>query len=112
MNEDRSALFGAKQNDYATGDALSNFKRMRAACALFDINPARSAEDNALYLGMLKLDRYCNLRGREPQNEGVRDTVLDWHNYIDLAYANRCEEWQIMADVVNRAKEMQDEEKA
>ncbi len=35
------------------------------------------------------MDRWCNLlnKGTPPKNESIRDTVLDLHNYIDLAYA-------------------------
>ena len=37
---------------------------------------------------MLKIDRICNLKRKEvsPENESVKDTVVDLHNYIDLLY--------------------------
>ena len=45
--------------------------------------------DVAVFLLLLKLDRWTNLRSKDakPENEGVVDTVYDFHNYIDLGYA-------------------------
>ncbi len=96
VEQDRFALMGGKRQDYATEDVLSNFKRMSEVCRLLDIDPRRSPADNARYLMMLKVDRWCNLarKGTPPVNESVRDTIHDLHNYIDLAYAcevDRCE---------------------
>lgn len=85
----RMDLLTSKGADYAHDeDALANFKRMRTICAQLDVNPARSPADCALFLALLKLDRWCNLRrkGTEPKHESVQDTVKDLHNYIDLAY--------------------------
>ena len=90
LAQKRIALSAKKSADYATDeDALSDFKRVHVICAQFGIDPRRSPADCALFLTVLKMDRYCNLRnkGAEPQNESTEDTILDWHNYIDLAYA-------------------------
>lgn len=89
INNDRMNLMRGKGQDYADEDALSNFKRMRALCFILDINPRQSAGDCAMFLVMLKIDRLMNLRrqDKEPANESVRDTVLDLHNYVDLALA-------------------------
>lgn len=89
INRERLELMVGKSHDYAGEDALSNFKRMSDLCAILQICPEESAEDCALFLAVLKLDRYCNLRaeGKTPDNEGVVDTIMDLHNYIDLAYA-------------------------
>ena len=86
--EERLHVFADKSNDYATEDALSNFKRMNILCKTLDIDVRRSAGDCARYLMMLKVDRWCNLvgYGKEPKNESIKDTVMDEHNYIDLAY--------------------------
>lgn len=105
VHEKRLRLFGAKRSDYATEDVLSNFKRMCNMCHILNINPSRSSEDAALFLILLKMDRYCNLRGREAANESVEDTVMDWHNYIDLCYACRTETDEFNRDVIGRAKE-------
>ena len=89
MHMDRCGLLIEKNKDYATGDFLSNFKRMNQLCKILDIDVRRSPGDCARFLMMLKVDRWCNLLSKEqsPQNESIKDTVLDLHNYIDLAYA-------------------------
>ena len=86
--ETRLHVFADKSNDYATDDALSNFKRMNILCKTLDIDVRRSPGDCARFLQVLKLDRKCNLlsKGVEPKNESIKDTVMDEHNYIDLAY--------------------------
>ena len=88
--DDRMKLMWSKRHDYADEDALANFKRMQQICHILDINPQQSAGDCARFLMMLKIDRWCNLlkRSEEPANESMRDTLLDLHNYIDLAYAS------------------------
>ena len=82
-------LCQAKGDDYATEDVLSNFKRMNVLCQTLDIDVRRSPSDCARFLLMLKIDRRCNLarKGKKPENESVFDTILDLHNYVDLAYA-------------------------
>ncbi len=84
----RYGLLIGKSHDYATDDVLSNFKRMNILCKTLDIDVRRSPGDCARFLQVLKLDRKCNLlsRGVEPKNESIKDTVMDEHNYIDLAY--------------------------
>ncbi len=86
--ETRLHVFADKSNDYATDDALSNFKRMNILCKTLDIDVRRSPGDCARFLQVLKLDRKCNLlsKGVEPKNESIKDTVMDEHNYSDLAY--------------------------
>lgn len=85
----RMNLMGGKRNDYADEDALSNFKRMQQLCEILDIQPSKRATDCARFLMLLKIDRWCNLsrKGVNPLNESVRDSILDLHNYIDLAEA-------------------------
>ena len=98
----RTALSSKKSKDYANADYLSNFKRMHIMCKTLDIDPRRSPADCALFLTLLKLDRWTNLRskGVAPQNEGVVDTIYDFHNYIDLGYA---------CDVSSRGKDIRAE---
>lgn len=86
---ERSKLMLGKAEDYANTDVLANFKRMSDLCEILQINPGKTPTDCALFLMLLKIDRWCNLRnkGTSPQNESVKDTVNDLHNYIDLAYA-------------------------
>jgi len=88
--EARMKLMGGKSDDYASQeDTLSNFKRMNVLCKTLDVDPRRSAFDCAMFLELLKTDRICNLhkKGTTPKNESVRDTVMDKHNYLDIAYA-------------------------
>jgi len=78
-----------KAGDYADKDVLANFKRISELVKLLDIDPRRSPTDYALFMAVMKIDRWCNLRskGTPPKNESILDTVMDLHNYIDLAYA-------------------------
>jgi len=89
MHLNRCDLLIDKNKDYATEDFLSNFKRMHQLCKILDIDVRRSPGDCARFLMVLKVDRWCNLisKGTPPKNESIRDTVLDDHNYTDLAYA-------------------------
>lgn len=88
VHDDRMKMIAGKAQDYATEDVLSNFKRMTILCKELDIDVRRSPGDCARFLFLLKLDRWCNLnkKGAVPLNESIRDTVLDGHNYWDLAY--------------------------
>ena len=93
IHEDRTSLLLSKAHDYATDDVLSNFKRMNTICTQLNINTARSAWDCAMFLLVLKLERWCNLtnKGETPKHERIEDTVKDLHNYIDLAYGCQIE---------------------
>lgn len=98
----RIELMIDKSHDYSDDeDTLANFKRMQQICKILHIAPQRSPGDCARFLMMLKVDRWCNLvnSGKPPANESVRDTVIDLHNYIDLADASDCE--QASADLTN-----------
>ena len=90
----RCALLISKGDDYAGEDVLANFKRMSQLCNLLRVDPAGSATDAALFLALLKLDRWTNLRskGTMPKNEAIKDTIYDLHNYIDLAYTSSIDE--------------------
>ena len=89
IHKARTALSSRKSADYANADYLSNFKRMHTLISTLDIDPRRSPTDCAMFLLVLKLDRWTNLRskGTAPVNESVVDTIYDFHNYIDLGYA-------------------------
>lgn len=90
IEESMRAITLSKRHDYADDeDVLQNFKRVSAMCKLLNIQPKESPADFALLMTVLKLDRYCNLRNKkaQPKNETVVDTVVDWHNYINLAFA-------------------------
>lgn len=79
-------ISGSKGHDYAGDDILQNFRRMKAACTLYDINPSLRTEDVFLFYILIKLDRLVNLlhNNKEPQNESVQDTLKDWTMYIKL----------------------------
>ena len=84
----RMSMLIDKGRDYANEDILSNFKRMSRLTEILGITPSSSSTDCALFLALLKLDRWCNLRRQKvsPTNESLKDTIQDLHNYIDLAY--------------------------
>ncbi len=84
----RIEALNSKGHDYSTDDTLSNFKRMAKLCEILNIDVQRSPADCARYLMILKVDRWCNLvgSGKKPKNESIKDTVIDLHNYVDLAY--------------------------
>lgn len=88
LTKKRLSLYHSKSADYATTDALSNFKRVSSIVGLLRID-ASTPGGYARLMVVLKLDRWCNLlaEGKDPQNESVEDTILDLHNYIDLGYA-------------------------
>ena len=75
IERSRQILF-SKGNDYANTDRLSNFKLAGTICGL---NP----EMNCLSLIATKVARLGVLlnSGKEPDNEGVRDSVIDLVNY-------------------------------
>jgi len=77
-----------KSHDYATGDVLSNFKRLAEAAGAIDIDVA-TPHGYALFMVLLKLDRLNNLmkNHKAPKNESIEDTVIDAQNYLDLAEA-------------------------
>ena len=90
MTEERIALSAKKSADYATGDdALRNFKAVANICGDLELDVQYDPAACALFLLIVKLARYCNLRdtGEPPKNEAIMDTILDMHNYLDLAYA-------------------------
>ena len=92
--QQRIELCVRKGQDYADEDCLANFKRMNTLCKTLDVDPRRSPIDCALFLALLKVDRWQNLRcrGNDPKNEAIIDTVLDLQNYLDLAYTCSLEE--------------------
>ena len=95
LDRKRQSLSVGKSKDYATEDILSNFKRMSLVCKTLDIDVRRSPADCARFLLLLKLDRWCNLakkEGESPVNEAVSDTVMDFLNYVNLAYACEVDE--------------------
>lgn len=67
-----------KGNDYADFDRLSNFKRAGEICGL-------SAEQQCLSLIATKVARLgVLLAGKTPNNESIRDSVLDLATYSFL----------------------------
>jgi len=83
LEREATALSERKRKDYATTDVLSNFKRVASILSVLlrlEIRP----EDMAMVHLVHKLDRIYNLRGREPGNEAVRDSILDAINYLRL----------------------------
>ena len=90
----RIELFHKKNQDYASEDALSNFKRLALVCEIWHIDITRP--DGVADFNILeKLDRYFNLKwqGKTPKNESLADTfVIDLPNYIDLSWALQVEE--------------------
>lgn len=84
----REAIMIKKSEDYSTDtDALLNFKQVSKVCFILGIDPSTRSEDAVFFFVIHKLQRWLNLRNRDPKNESVQDTIDDLHNYIDLAYA-------------------------
>jgi len=93
----RQAIMEAKSEDYSMDtDALLNFKQVGKVCKVMGIDPANGPEDAAMFFVIHKMQRYLNLRDRDPMNESVQDTIDDWHNYIDLAHAARIEKGMVV----------------
>ena len=88
LNRKRIELSKDKSSDYATKDVLSNFKRLSQTAKVLNIDVITSY-GYALFMVLLKLDRFNNLTraDRPPQNEPLMDTIMDAHNYLDLAFA-------------------------
>ena len=84
----RQSILVSKSEDYSTdSDALLNFKQVSKVCFILGIDPSTRSEDAVFFFVVHKLQRWLNLRDRDPKNEALRDTIDDLHNYIDLAYA-------------------------
>lgn len=89
IQKKREAIHVKKSHDYSDySDVLSNFKRVANAARNLGIF-VNAPTGYALFMVLMKLDRLNNLYARnvKPENESLEDTVVDIHNYIDLAYA-------------------------
>jgi hypothetical protein len=74
----QKAIMLNKGNDYANEDRLSNFKLAGAVAG-------NTPEINCLNLIATKVARLgVLLRGKEPANESIRDSVIDLGNYTAL----------------------------
>jgi hypothetical protein len=72
-----------KRADYASDDNLFLNFDINATIMRF---PGYDAYEDCLSMVARKLNRLTNLRGREPQNEGVIDTNIDLAVYSVLLY--------------------------
>jgi hypothetical protein len=71
-------IIKSKQQDYANEDVLSNFKNAGAVCGI-------SPQQNCLSLIATKVARLGELlKGKEPKNEKVGDSIIDLQNYSFL----------------------------
>lgn len=77
----------SKGADYATGDVLSNFKRISAAAEALDLD-VHTSWGYSLFMVLLKIDRINNLLSsfKKPNNESIEDSVGDALNYLKLSY--------------------------
>jgi len=76
--EDQRRVLLKKSQDYANEDVLSNFKLAGSICQL-------TPEQNCLSLIATKVARLgVLLQGKVPNNEPIRDSVLDLANYAVL----------------------------
>jgi hypothetical protein len=74
-----------KGHDYATDtDTLRNFKVISTICRELDIDPRRSSAEVSMFFEVVKLARKANLKGKDPKNESMVDTVEDQVNYACL----------------------------
>lgn len=80
MTEAMRSVLLKKGNDYANADRLSNFKLAGNICGI-------SPEMNCLSLIATKVARLGVLlsnEDRQPNNESIKDSVLDLANYAVL----------------------------
>ena len=83
----RTKLCRKKNKDYATEDALSNFKRLHQLTQVLGVNMSKPFHI-AAFLQLLKIDRFMNIanKGVDPENETLLDTVVDDGIYTDFKY--------------------------
>jgi hypothetical protein len=94
INTQRTALMRGKTHDYdLASDRLASFKQVAAIAKVLQVN-CHTGSGIATVLLILKMVRDANLKssGTAPSNESRNDTVIDWHNYIDLKLANEHDE--------------------
>jgi len=97
VHNECTALLVSKVHDYAKDDnVFQNFQHVHMLCKILDVDPRRSPSDAAMYLVLLKIDRWCNLRAKNvsPMHESKRGTVVDLHNYIDLTFGSELDSEQ------------------
>jgi len=84
----RHSLHKKKARDYATVDVLSNFKRLSRAANNLGIDVS-TPWGYALFMTLMKLDRINNIMHKlgKHSNEGIEDSIIDAHNYLDLSLA-------------------------
>ena len=82
-----SGVLKSKNHDYATEDAVSNFKRITyiAKHYRFDFS---TLPEYGLFMSCMKIDRIMNLLkgNKTPKNEAIEDSFIDLFNYALLAY--------------------------
>lgn len=82
--EERTKLRISKGKDYANReDCLLNFKRVAAACKLWDIDVSTS-HGVIQFWAVVKFDRLCNLIKNgvvSPEHESFWDNIKDFQNY-------------------------------
>lgn len=87
MFAERVAIYKRKRKDYATADALSNFKRYGALLEVLDIKSLRPDIASCFTSILIKMDRIANLlKKKSVANESLKDSFMDLENYIDLLY--------------------------
>ena len=86
MFSKRMDLANKKGNDYSDGDILANFKRLGEVADLLRVD-VTDPFGYAMFMALMKFDRIMNLtkQDREPENESLDDSFMDFHNYLDLA---------------------------
>jgi hypothetical protein len=88
---DLKVIRDKKSHDYASDeDTLRNFKVTATILSQLGFQvkgEAIKASDVAMFFEVIKMCRRANLRGRNPENESVLDSVEDNVNYTCLQYA-------------------------
>jgi len=96
VNDQRLGLIGIRGTEYAkVSDQVSSFKEVAQMAKVLDIVPGMKPSQFAYVMVLLKLMRNSNLKNEDPYSERRWDTILDLHNYIDLAIACELDEWPI-----------------
>ena len=97
INEKRISLLGSRGEQYAKEfDQLTSFKEVAAIWNILHPEKMLIPSNIAELLVILKQIRDANLSRQDanPLSEKREDTILDYHNYLDLKLACEIDELQ------------------
>ncbi len=98
LNEKRVSLIVDRGREYAKdSDQLSSFKEIASIWNILHPDKELKASNVAELLVILKFIRSVNLSRQDPNTETPQryDTIVDWHNYIDLMMGCQMDEREL-----------------